>query len=81
MRVKFWSLTIWAIFSFLIFPSSRVEIRFHPRSKLIDQGALLLFLDEHIVGADAGLPAIELLGCGQIGRDLLHVRAFIDDDG
>ena len=58
-----------------------VEVLPYLRPELLDQGALLLLLDEHIVGADAGLPAIELLGCRQVPRNLLHVRAFIDDDG
>ena len=58
-----------------------VEVLLHLRPELLDQGALLLLLDEHVVGTDAGLPAVELLGCRQVPRDLLHIRAFIDDDG
>ena len=81
MRAKFWSLTIWAMFSFLMLPVVAVEVLLYLRAELLDQGAFLLLLDEYIVGADAGLPAIELLGCRQIPCDFLHVPAFIDDDG
>ncbi len=58
-----------------------IEVLLDIRPKFLDQRAPLLLLDEYIVGADAGLPAIELLGRSQIARNFLHIRAFIDDDG
>ena len=58
-----------------------IEVRGDLGLEQRDQPVLLLRLDEDVVRADAGLAAIELLGRGEIGRDLLQIGAVINNDG
>src|SRR5690606_22795384 len=47
--------------------------------ELLDQRVLLVRPDEHVVGADACLSAVELLGRREVCRELLEVCILVDD--
>ena len=57
-----------------------IKIARHVGLEARHQPVALVASHEHIVGADAGLAAVELLGRCEVGGDLVDVGAFVDDD-
>lgn len=57
-----------------------IEVLRDVGAEALNQRGLLVFLDEDVVRADAGLSTVELLGCGKLRRDLGNIRTVVDDD-